>query len=87
MQPPKDWKPDENWTPITVDNKPTLKVGDTVRYHNGFGWSEANLTPFHLSRGFIPTGVHSEIIHLVNPMLDFLNEFFPNSHFQVYLKK
>lgn len=53
---------------ITKANVNDLKIGDTVKFHNGYEWDTAVLGEFELSRGFVCTGIHSETASFVNPM-------------------
>tara|TARA_B110000285_G_scaffold143180_1_gene159967 strand:- start:226 stop:444 length:219 start_codon:yes stop_codon:yes gene_type:complete len=55
-------------TLITKENVYILKIGDTVKFHNGYEWDNKVLGEFELSRGFILTGIHSETATFVNPM-------------------
>ncbi len=54
--------------PITRKNVHELKIGDTVKFHNGYEWDTAVLGEFELSRGYVMTGVHNEVSRFVNPM-------------------
>jgi len=56
------------WLKITKENKHTLKIGEYIKFHNGYEWLTTSLTEFHLDREFIPTGVHNEVANLVYPM-------------------
>jgi hypothetical protein len=53
---------------ITKHNVNSLRIGDKVMYHNGYEWKEKILTDFEIKRGYIPTGIHSEICWLVSPV-------------------
>jgi hypothetical protein len=53
---------------ITKENVKDLKVGDTVKFHNGYEWDTKVLGEFELSRGYVTTGVHSETASFINPM-------------------
>ena len=54
---------------ITKENVKDLKVGDTVKFHNGYEWNTKVLGEFELKRGYLTTGPHNEIIEIfVYPM-------------------
>jgi hypothetical protein len=53
---------------ITRKNVNDLKIGDTVKFHNGYEWDTIVLGDFELSRGYVTTGVHNETASFVNPM-------------------
>lgn len=53
---------------ITKQNVYDLKVGDTVKFHNGFDWDTRVLGEFELSRRYVTTGIHNEVARFVNPM-------------------
>ena len=52
---------------ITKENVHNLKIGDTVKFHNGYEWDTRILGEFELSRGYVTTGVHNETASFVNP--------------------
>lgn len=54
------------WIEITKDNRYDLKVGDTVKYHNGDNWVETELTDFEIDYGRIRTNKHNKEIPLVH---------------------
>ena len=56
------------WVPITKENIKDLKVGDRIRYSNGYEWCEDVLTQFWIDRGYIGTGLHNETANFLNPM-------------------
>lgn len=56
------------WIKITKDNIKSLKIGDKVRYHNGYTWEETLLDAFAIQRGFFPTGLGGETCDLLYPM-------------------
>jgi hypothetical protein len=53
---------------ITKENISELKVGDKIKYHNGYEWEYDILTEFEISRGYIPTGIHNETANFLHPM-------------------
>ena len=53
---------------ITRENVKDLKVGDTVKFHNGYEWDTKALGEFELSRGYVTTGIHNETASFVYPM-------------------
>ena len=53
---------------ITKNNVNSLRIGDTVEYHNTYEWCKRILTDFEIKRGYIPTGIHSERCWLVSPI-------------------
>ena len=55
---------------ITRENVKDLKIGDTVKFHNGYEWDTKVLTEFELSRGYVTTGVHNETASFVYPMFE-----------------
>lgn len=57
------------WLEITDDNRYTLKVGETVKYHDGDNWIETELTDFEIDRGYIPTNIPDKRIPLVHSRL------------------
>jgi hypothetical protein len=52
---------------ITKENAHNLKIGDIVKFHNGYEWDTRVLREFELSRGYVTTGVHNETASFVNP--------------------
>ncbi len=53
---------------VTKENVKDLKIGDTVKFHNGYEWDTKVLGEFELRRGYVTTGVHNETASFVNPM-------------------
>jgi hypothetical protein len=53
---------------ITKENVHNLKIGDTVKFHNGYEWDTKVIGEFELSRGYVTTGIHNETASFVNPM-------------------
>jgi len=51
---------------ITKYNVDSIKVGDTIRYHNGYEWSEHPISEHELSRGGMHAD-HNETAWLLNP--------------------
>ena len=64
---------------ITEKNVKDLKVGDIVKFHNGYCWDTSALTEFELSREFVLTGNGNEQCNFIpnrlqKPMYLILNE-------------
>ena len=53
---------------ITKENVEDLKVGDTVKFYNGYEWDTRVLSEFELKRGYVTTGVHNETASFIYPM-------------------
>ncbi len=54
-------------TKITEDNIATVQPGDTIRYHNGYGWEERPISAFEVENGKIHAD-HNERADLLRPM-------------------
>lgn len=60
------------WIEITEDNRYELKVGDTVKYHNGDNWVETELTDFEIDYGRIRTDGNKEIPLIHSALSEFV---------------
>lgn len=51
---------------VTEENIGTIEVGDTIRYHNGYGWFSRPITEWEVEHGRMH-GDHNETADLLNP--------------------